>query len=228
METTATLFGGSWCLSVLVASGLVAVNNDSTYTPRVPVPRSPNFEGQVMAVDRVERLLRQAADALADADVSYAVVGGNAVAAWVMTVDDGAVRATKDVDILVRRDDLLAVGRALEPVGLMFVEVLGVVMFVDRRRPNPKTGVHLVFANERIRPDYAHPAPDVTSVVRTQSGLMVLELSALVMMKLQAFRDIDRVHIRDLLSVGLIDEPLIRKLPPDLRSRLEEIQKTPE
>ena len=55
---------------------------------------------------------------------------------------------------------------------------------------------------------------------------MVIDLPALVMMKLQSYRRIDQVHMEDLLSVGLIDETLIRRLPPDLRSRLEEIQKT--
>ena len=55
---------------------------------------------------------------------------------------------------------------------------------------------------------------------------MVIDLPGLVMMKLQAYRRIDQVHMEDLLSVGLIDETLIRRLPPDLHSRLEEIQKT--
>jgi hypothetical protein len=34
------------------------------------------------------------------------VAGGNAVAAWVATVDPSAVRNTQDVDILLRRADL--------------------------------------------------------------------------------------------------------------------------
>jgi len=47
-------------------------------------------------------------------------------------------------------------------------------------------------------------------------------------MKLEAIRDIDRVHIRDLLSVALIDEALASNLPDDLRARLREIQESPE
>ena len=53
-----------------------------------------------MAVDRVEKLLLKIASTLDAKGLDYAIVGGNAVAAWVATVDDGAVRATKDVDIL--------------------------------------------------------------------------------------------------------------------------------
>lgn len=179
-----------------------------------------------MAVDRVERLLRKVARALNQTGVAYAVVGGNAVAAWIATVDEGAVRATKDVDLLVRRRDLSVITAALRPVGLMPVEVLGVTMFVDRRRPNPKTGVHLLFARELVRPDYAHPAPDPSKAVQAKGGYRVIRLGPLVAMKLQAHRDIDRVHIRDLLSVGLIDSGLIRRLPADLRGRLREIQET--
>lgn len=181
-----------------------------------------------MAVERVEKLLRKVSKALDQAGICYAVVGGNAVAAWVATVDEGAVRATKDVDILVRREDLGAITAACRPVGLMPAEVLGVMMFLDRRRPNPKTGVHIVFANERIRPHYAHPAPDPKEATRTNSGFLVLDLPGLVTMKLQSFRDIDHVHVRDMLSIGLIDAGLIRKLPADLRQRLQEIQDTPE
>ncbi|MFH0981939.1 MAG: hypothetical protein V2A79_10400 [Planctomycetota bacterium] len=199
-----------------------------TYDVWMALSRRPDFRGQVMAVNRVEQLLRKVTKALEAARVPYAVVGGNAVAAWVASVDEGAVRATRDVDILLRRENLAAASAALRPLGLMPVEVLGVSMFVNRRRPNPKTGVHVVFAQERIRAHYAHPAPDLTDSVRAETGFLVIDLPALVMMKLQSFRDIDRAHLRDLLSVGLIDSAVLRKLPPDLRSRLKQIQETPE
>jgi len=177
-----------------------------------------------MAVNRVERLLRKVSRALESAGIPYAVIGGNAVAAWVATVDRDAVRATKDVDVLVRRDDMAAITAALRPVGLVPVEVLGVVMFVDRRRPSPRAGVRLVFANERIRPHYTHPAPDPGVAARAAAGFRVIDLAELVKMKLQAFRPVDQVHIQDLLANGLIDAALIRSLPVDLRRRLQELQ----
>ncbi len=188
------------------------------------VASRPNFEGQIVAERRVEMLLFKVTKALDEAGIAYAVIGGNAVAAWVMTVDEGAVRATRDVDLLVHRRDLDVLAAALEPAGLMRLEVLGVSMFVDRQRPNPKTGVHLVFSGERIRAHYQHAAPGLDAAVRGRSGYRVIDLPALVAMKLQAFRDIDRVHIRDMLSVGLIDEATINALPEDLRDRLDEIR----
>src|SRR5207247_11371196 len=103
----------------------------------MPARVLPNLRTQFMAVSRVERLLRKVAKALDRAKIPYAVVGGNAIAAWVATVDADAVRATKDVDVLVRRADLAAITEALRPVGLIPAEVLGVVMFLDRRRPSP-------------------------------------------------------------------------------------------
>src|SRR6266436_547592 len=65
-----------------------------------------------------ERLLRATA-ALNQAGVPYAVVGGNAVASWVATVDEGAIRNTRDVDLLVRRSDLPAITSALEQAGFV-------------------------------------------------------------------------------------------------------------
>lgn len=177
-----------------------------------------------MAVHRVEKLLRQVTQALDGAGVSYAVAGGNAVAAWVASVDEGAVRATKDVDVLVRRPDLPLVTDALRPLGLTPVEVHGVMMFVDRLRPNPKTGVHILFADELVRPHDAHAPPDPACAVRSAAGFWIVDLPGLVAMKLQAFRNIDKAHLEDLISIGLIDADLIDKLPPDLRSRLEVIR----
>ena len=53
-------------------------------------------------------------------------------------------------------------------------------------------------------------------------------LDALVRMKLSAFRDKDRVHLRDLVSVGLIDDAWLPRLPETLRMRLEQILASPE
>ncbi|MCH7807860.1 MAG: hypothetical protein IIB60_01440 [Planctomycetes bacterium] len=179
-----------------------------------------------MAVDRVERLLRKLSDALNAAGVEYAIIGGNAVAAWVATVDESAVRSTKDVDVLIRRGDLARVTEALRTADLVPVEVIGVFMFVDRRRPNPKTGVHVVFAGERVRPEHNHNAPDPSDSVEMEGGFKLVDLRRLVRMKLQAHRFIDRAHIQDLLAVGLIDDTVRDSLPPDLRERLTAIEQS--
>lgn len=59
----------------------------------------------VNAVEKVRQRLLRIAAALEAAGVPYAVAGGNAVALWISRVDEAAVRNTRDVQILVRRDD---------------------------------------------------------------------------------------------------------------------------
>ena len=58
------------------------------------------LDRMVRAVEKVRERLHRAASALEAAGIPYAVVGGNAVAAWVATVDEAAVRNTQDVDLL--------------------------------------------------------------------------------------------------------------------------------
>jgi len=188
----------------------------------------PDFEAAFMAIRKVEVLLRKVTRALDKARIPYAVVGGNAVAAWVATVDEDAIRATRDVDILVRRESLPRITEALRPIGLVPVEVLGVVMYVEKRNPSPKRGVHLVIANERIRAHYAHPAPDLKARVRSKGGFAVIDLPSLVQMKLLSFRPVDQTHLMDLKSVGLLTRELISSIPDDLVPRLRQIQETPE
>ena len=60
----------------------------------------------VLAVDRVRDRLARAAEILETAQIEYAVVGGNAVAAWVSQVDIAAVWNSQEVDLLLRRVDL--------------------------------------------------------------------------------------------------------------------------
>src|SRR5437763_15713633 len=83
------------------------------------------------AVAKVRERLLRATAALHQAGVPYAVVGGNAVASWVATVDEGAVRNTRDVDLLVRRGDLPAITSALEAAGFVRDKLLAVVMCRD-------------------------------------------------------------------------------------------------
>jgi hypothetical protein len=42
-------------------------------------------------------------------------------------------------------------------------------------------------------------------------------------MKLMSNRDQDRVHLRDLIDVGLVGRDLLALLPPDLAGRLAEL-----
>src|SRR5438128_8866681 len=106
------------------------------------------------AVEQVRRRLLRAARALGDAGVPYAVAGGNAVAAWVSRVEEAAVRNTRDVDILLRRKDLPAARTALEGAGFVFGHAAGMSMFLDGATGKARDAVHIVFAAEKVRPEY--------------------------------------------------------------------------
>src|SRR5947209_17879127 len=90
------------------------------------------------AVARVRERLLRATAALNQAGVPYAVVGGNAVASWVATVDEGAIRNTPDIDLLVRRSDLPIIAAALQQAGFVRDESLDVVMFRDGPEGKPR------------------------------------------------------------------------------------------
>jgi hypothetical protein len=187
------------------------------------------LDRMVLAVERVRDRLRRAASALEAAGIPYAVVGGNAVAAWVATVDEAAVRNTQDVDILLRRRDLEAAAGALEAKGFVRRQAAGIELFLDGSDAKARDAVHVVLAGEKVRRDYLAPAPDVSESARPGTGgVCVVVLEALVRMKLTSFRDKDRMHLRDLLAVGLIDATWTGRFPPELAGRLQQLIDTPE
>jgi hypothetical protein len=175
-------------------------------------------------MERIEQRLRKVTAALNAAGIRYAVIGGNAVATWVAKADPAATRTTKDVDLLVNRLDLERIKQVMSALAFGFQELRRLVLFLDPGEPSRRSGVHLVWAGEKVLPSYAHAAPLVTEAVYDSEGFWVLELSALVRMKLTSFRDVDRVHIADLLGVGLIDERIRASLPTDLVTRLEAVE----
>ena len=192
-----------------------------------------SWQRMIRAVEKVRDRLLRAVRALETVKVPYAVAGGNAVAAWVSRVDEAAVRNTRDVDILLRRADLEAARRALEAAGFVYRRVSslgqpgGLDLFLDGPNASARDAVHVLFAQERIRPDSPAPSPDVTE---SEAGdqFRLVSLQGLVRMKLTAFRDRDRTHLRDLLDVGLIDASWLEQLEPELRRRLRLILDSPE
>jgi hypothetical protein len=187
-----------------------------------------SLERMVRAVEKVRDRLLRSARALDDAGVPYAIAGGNAVAAWVSRVDEAAVRNTQDVDILLRRGDLDRATTTLAAAGFVHRHVKGIDMFLDGPQSKARDAVHVVFANEKVRPEYLLAAPEVAESERGREPYQVLSLAALVRMKLTSFRDKDRTHLRDLLEVGLIDASWKERLPAELAKRLQELLDTPD
>ena len=186
-----------------------------------------SLDRMVNAVEKVRQRLLRASAALETARVPYAIAGGNAVALWVSRVDEAAVRNTQDVDILLRRSDLERARQALGAAGFIYRHSAGVDVFLDGPNASARDGVHVLFANEKVRPSETAANPDVDQS-ESAGSYRVLSLEALVQIKLTAFRRKDQVHLQDMISVGIIDASWPARYPPELAARLETLLADPE
>lgn len=193
-----------------------------------------SWERMSQGIEKVKDRLKRATRALEEAGIPYAVIGGNAVAAWVSRIDDSVVRNTRDVDLLVRRADLPRITSALGAAGFVHKSssMLGgkgrSEMFLDGPNAKARDAVHLIFAGEKVNDDAPEPSPDVGEVDSLTDEFRLLDLKALVTMKLTSFRLKDRVHLLDMLEIGQIDASWIDQVPHSLRSRLQELIDNPE
>ncbi len=185
------------------------------------------WERALMAAEKVKERMRRATRALDAAGVRYAVVGGNAVAEWVARVDEGAVRNTRDVDILIQRADFDALRDTLERVGFYHYFGSGIDTFIDGLDGMPSSGIHLLYAGEKVRPNDVHTLPEIDESERAVE-FQVISLQGLIKMKLIAWRLKDRVHLLDMIGVGLIDAAWPARYPPPLGERLQQLFDDPD
>ncbi len=192
-----------------------------------------SWQRMAEGIENVKNRLDRAAAALSAVGVRYAVVGGNAVAAWVSRVDAAAVRNTRDVDIMLRREDMECARTALEAAGFVHRRVASLGkggamdVFLESPEAKMRDAVHIWWAGEKAVPDAIEPTPELE---RTEEGggFALIPLEDLVRMKLTSFRDKDRMHLRDLLAVGLVNEDWPRRFPTVLGERLQGILDDPE
>ncbi|MCU0719574.1 MAG: hypothetical protein MUC83_07710 [Pirellula sp.] len=102
----------------------------------------------------------------------------------------------------------------------------GLDMFVEHPDASARNAVFVLFVG-RVERKGEEPNPDIEPWVRS-SELRTISSESLVRMKLNAFRDKDRVHVRDMIAVGLIDESWLEKYPQPLRLRLSELLNDPD
>lgn len=185
------------------------------------------WERVMTAIENVRDRLHRTAEALEAASIPYAIIDGNAVAEHVGEVDQTAVRFTQDVDILLARSDLERAKSAMASHGFRYRHAASIDMFLDGPSGKARDAVHVIFANEKVRPEYNFPAPNIHETTAKKTGMFV-NLDALLRMKLTSFRDKDRTHVRDMIDVGLIDATWLPKLPESLALRLKILLDDPE
>ena len=177
------------------------------------------------AVEKVNQRLRKTVTILEHAKVPYAVIGGQAVRAWVAQVDEAALRTTQDVDLLIRPADLPGLIQAMTAAGFYHRNTSGLDMFVEHPDGSARDAVHVLLVGNIERG--GEPNPDIEPAARA-NDFQTVPLETLVRMKLNAFRRKDQVHLLDMISLGMIDTSWLDKYPPPLRLRLEELLNDPD
>lgn len=177
---------------------------------------------------KVQERLHRAEKALESARVAYAVVGGNAVMAWVAQADEAAIRPTCNVDLLLNRSEFDAAKVALEEAGFLYRHVASIDMFLDGPEGKARDALHILWSGEKVKPTDPVAAPALSEVVQAPGRFMVVTLQALVRMKLTNFRHKDIVHLQDFLSTPLIDANWVSQFTEPLSERLQYVIDHPE
>jgi hypothetical protein len=175
-------------------------------------------------MDQLFERLKRLHAALGSAGIEYRVIGGLAVFLQVSLRKPGRGRTTEDVDIAIDRRELKRIAKAAEKFGFRYRHAAGLDMLVDAEEPRASTAVHMVFINEKVRPEYLEAVPGFSEPTRTEEGILLAPVADLVKMKLTSFRMKDQLHLKDLDSAHLITPEIEASLPEALRARLAEVR----
>jgi hypothetical protein len=100
-------------------------------------------------------------------------------------------------------------------------------MVLDGPGAKARDGVHLIFSGEKVNPEALEPSPDVAEIDATHPDFRLIGLEALITMKLTSYRDKDRVHLRDMMEIGMLDESWLPRVPVSQRERLKALLDDP-
>jgi hypothetical protein len=165
---------------------------------------------------------------LEQAGVPHEIVGGLAVFLHVENADSTHSSLTRDIDVMIRRDDLSRVVAIAEAHGFRFRHSAGLDMLLYGEADTARNAVHLLFAGEKVKASQLESHPDIQPVRAGLHGqdFWVIPVLDLVRMKLSSYRDKDRVHIRGMDAAGLITGEVEHGLSAELRTRLRHIRET--
>jgi hypothetical protein len=172
--------------------------------------------------------LRRITDVLAAGQIAYEVIGGLAVLIHVEEANPEYSALTRDVDLMVRREDLERIKEAAAKGGFRFRHAAGLDMLIHVGSVHARDAIHLVFSEERVRPADLAPTPPLNPVKKNILGteVMVVPVADLLRMKLTAFRLKDQVHVKALEACGLITAEIESRLLPELLARLNQVRQT--
>ena len=166
------------------------------------------FETRVQQLLALTEVLEHA---FASAGLEYRVIGGLAAYLYVEEREPDAGRLTKDIDITVRREDLAAIAKAVEPVGLQYRHMAGIDMLVQVGQLATRRAVHMILVPELAE-------------CRILQGVRLVPAEDLIRMKLTSFRIEDEMCLKDLDEAGVITPEIESALSPLHLQRLQQVR----
>jgi len=172
--------------------------------------------------------LRELSIPLEQAGVPHELVGGLAVFLHVENADSTHSSLTRDIDIMIRREDLTRVVAIAEDYGFRFRHSAGIDMLLFGETNSARNAIHLLYTGEKVKATQLDYHPGINPVRAGLHGqdFWVIPVLDLVRMKLSSYRDKDRVHVRGMDAAGLITEDIERGLSVELLSRLRNVRET--
>jgi hypothetical protein len=172
--------------------------------------------------------LQKLTEPLEAAAVPHELVGGLAVFLHVENADSTHSSLTRDIDLMIRREDLDAVVRVAETQGFRFRHAAGIDMLLYGETTSARNAVHLLFAGEKVKASQVEVNPELRPGRLGLHGqqFWVIPVADLVTMKLSSYRDKDRVHVRGMDAAGLITPEVEAALTGELQARLRRTRET--
>jgi hypothetical protein len=196
--------------------------------------RTAAAEGEAINTLFEERLfdlvgvLHKITRVFSDAGIPYELIGGLAVLIRVEEVTPELTALTRDVDLMIRREDLERIKEAAAGHGFRYRHTAGVDMLLYGETDSARNAVHLIFSGELVRPNQAAPNPPIAPEKKQIHGgeVMVIPVADLVRMKLSSYRLKDQVHIKSMDAARLITREVEAGLPTELSARLQHVRET--
>jgi hypothetical protein len=165
---------------------------------------------------------------LEQAGVPHELVGGLAVFLHVENADSMHSSLTRDIDVMIRRNDLPRVVAIAEEHGFRFRHSAGMDMLLFGETRSARNAVHLLYAGEKVKVTQLESHPRINPVRAGLHGqdFWVIPVLDLVRMKLSSYRDKDRVHVRGMDAAGLITRDVEHGLSEELLARLRNVRET--
>jgi hypothetical protein len=159
--------------------------------------------------DRVHKTMRRCVKNLEKAGIPYALLGGMAVNLH------GHRRTTNDVDVLLTAEGLAEFRKRFVPKGYEATPGR------PRRFTDRKDQVHVDFLVTGRFPGNGQPGPiafpDPAAVRVLREGFQVIDLTALIELKLAARRHQDFADVVSMVRVHDLDEAFASRLHPSVR-----------